>query len=89
MRVEIDLQITFKTPFCIGSGAMADSLAKKPMLKDARRRPVLPGSTLKGRLRHECERVVRALTQDDDTVSARSLRLTTMRSGGRVQTARR
>lgn len=68
MRVEIDLRVIFKTPFCIGSGAMADSLAHKPTLKDAHRLPVLPGSALKGRLRHECERIVRSLTNDDNAV---------------------
>ncbi len=68
MRVEIKLRVIFKTPFCVGSGAMADSLAHKPMLKDAHRLPILPGSTLKGRLRHECERIVRSLTDDDNAV---------------------
>lgn len=68
LRVEIDLQVVFKTPFCVGSGAMADSLADKPTLKDAHWLPVVPGSALKGRLRHECERIVRALTNHDSTV---------------------
>lgn len=68
MRVEIDLQVIFKTPFCVGSGAMADSPADKPTLKDAHRLPVLPGSTLKGRLRHECERIVRSLTNENNAV---------------------
>lgn len=68
LRVEIDLRVVFSTPLSIGSGAMADSLADKPIVKDATRLPVIPASTLKGRLRHECERIVRALTGDENAV---------------------
>ena len=61
MQVEIELKVTFDTPFSIGTGAMADSVADKPLIKDAGRRPVIPGSSLKGKVRHECERIIRAL----------------------------
>lgn len=68
MKVVIDIRIVFKTPFNIGSGALADSLADNPTLKDATLVPVLPGSSLKGRTRHECERIVRTLTDDENAV---------------------
>jgi len=61
MHVEIDLKAMFDTPFSIGTGAMADSIADKPLVKDAGGRPVIPGSSLKGIVRHECERIIRSL----------------------------
>lgn len=63
--VEIEVVVSFATPFNVGTGALAGSRADKPMIKDAWRVPYVPGSTLKGRLRHECERLVRTLTGDD------------------------
>jgi len=40
---------------------MADSIADKPLVKDAGGRPIIPGSSLKGLVRHECERIIRSL----------------------------
>ena len=68
MKVSIEVRVVFKTAFNIGSGALADSLADKPTVKDVAQVPVLPGSSLKGRARHECERIVRTLTSDDNAV---------------------
>lgn len=68
LKVVINIRIVFKTPFNIGSGALSDSLADNPTLKDAILVPALPGSSLKGRTRHECERIIRTLTSDDNTV---------------------
>jgi len=61
MKVDIGLKAVFDTSFNIGTGMLAESFADKPLAKDANRRPMIPGSTLKGKVRHECERIIRAL----------------------------
>jgi len=63
--VDIDLRITFITPFAVGTGAMGETQTNKPTIKDARQQPFIPGSALKGRLRHTCERLARSLLDDD------------------------
>jgi CRISPR/Cas system CSM-associated protein Csm3 (group 7 of RAMP superfamily) len=68
LKVVIDVRVVFKTTFNVGSGALADSLADKPTVKDGAAMPILPGSSLKGRARHECERIVRSLTGNDSIV---------------------
>ncbi|MBL7183260.1 MAG: hypothetical protein ISS50_02295 [Anaerolineae bacterium] len=68
MHVKIEVTLMFSTPFNVGTGALAGTVADKPMLKDAWRVPYVPGSSFKGKLRHECEKIVRALTETDDTV---------------------
>ncbi len=76
--MNIDLWITarFETPFHIGSGVAGETALIKPLLKAARGDPYLPGSALKGVLRHEAERIVRALT--DSEAACRSPRAETM-----------
>lgn len=49
------------TALCVGAGGSSGSLADKPILKNAEGRLVIPASQVKGRLRHECEKLVRAL----------------------------
>jgi len=49
------------TALCVGAGGSSGSLADKPILRNAEGRLVIPGSQLKGRLRHECEKLARAL----------------------------
>lgn len=68
MQLTIDLKIRFLTPFTVGTGAMGETLTNKPTIKDAQQRPILPGSALKGRLRHTCERLARSLLADDNAV---------------------
>lgn len=68
MQVRIEVTLTFSTSFNVGTGALAGTVAEKPMLKDAWRVPCVPGSSFKGKLRHECERIVRALTGADNSV---------------------
>jgi len=68
MRAEIDVTLTFETPFNVGTGAVAGTVADKPMLKDAWGVPYVSGAALKGKLRHECEKIVRALTGRADVV---------------------
>jgi len=61
MKVDIALDIRLASPLHIGSGALADSLADKPLVKDARGLPIIPGSSLRGKTRHACEQIVRSL----------------------------
>lgn len=46
---------------CIGSGGSSGSLADKPIVRNAAGTLIIPGSHLKGRLRHECEKLARGL----------------------------
>jgi CRISPR/Cas system CSM-associated protein Csm3 (group 7 of RAMP superfamily) len=59
--VELQVTVQIETPLNIGSGALADALADKPLVRDAQGCPLIPGSALKGKVRHECERIARAL----------------------------
>jgi len=65
MEIDIRLTVALETPVNVGSGAMADALADKPTLRDARGLPIIPGSTLKGRVRHICERIAHAIWKDE------------------------
>lgn len=64
MQIEIDLTVTFEAPFNVGTGAMAGLPTDRPTITSARDRPYVPGSSLKGRLRHTCEQLLRALSDD-------------------------
>lgn len=57
----IALTAVIDTALCVGAGGSYGSLADKPILKTADGRLVIPASQLKGRLRHECEKLTRAL----------------------------
>lgn len=46
---------------CVGAGGSTGSLADKPIVRAADGRLLIPGSQLKGRLRHECEKLARGL----------------------------
>lgn len=59
MHVRIEVTLRMENAFSIGTGALAGSPADKPLLKDRRGLPYIPGSTLKGRLRHACEALAR------------------------------
>ena len=59
MRVRIQVTLHMTNAFNIGTGAMAGSPANKPLVKNRQGLPYIPGSTLKGRLRHACEAVAR------------------------------
>lgn len=61
MQVELDLTARWETHFNIGTGVLAGSVADRPLIKDAGGRPIIPGSSLKGRVRQECERIIRSL----------------------------
>jgi len=61
MQFKIDLIIRFETPFNIGTGALTGIFADRPLLKDSLGYPYVPGSALKGKLRHIYEQVARGL----------------------------
>ncbi|AFY68748.1 protein of unknown function DUF324 [Thalassoporum mexicanum PCC 7367] len=60
----ITIAATIDTALCIGAGGSSGSLADKPIVRDAMGRFVIPASQIKGRLRHECEKLGRALEWD-------------------------
>ena len=58
---KIELAAVVDTALCVGAGGSSGSLADKPILKNGQGRLVIPASQLKGRLRHECEKLARTL----------------------------
>ncbi|MBD1821817.1 CRISPR-associated protein Csm3 [Cyanobacteria bacterium FACHB-DQ100] len=46
---------------CVGAGGSSGSLADKPIVRNAENNLVIPASQIKGRLRHECEKIARGL----------------------------
>lgn len=52
------------TALCIGAGGSSGSLADKPIVRNAEGNLLIPASQLKGRLRHECEKIARGLNWD-------------------------
>lgn len=57
----IRLQAIVDSALCIGAGGSTGSLADKPIVRNAEGCLIIPGSHLKGRLRHECEKLARSL----------------------------
>jgi CRISPR/Cas system CSM-associated protein Csm3 (group 7 of RAMP superfamily) len=55
--VRLELAITAITPMCVGAVGSSGGLADKALQRDAWNRPIIPGSQLKGRVRHACERI--------------------------------
>jgi CRISPR/Cas system CSM-associated protein Csm3 (group 7 of RAMP superfamily) len=49
------------TALCVGAGGSSGSLADKPIVRNAEDNLLIPASQVKGRLRHECEKIVRGL----------------------------
>jgi CRISPR/Cas system CSM-associated protein Csm3 (group 7 of RAMP superfamily) len=64
LQVKIDLTVMFEAPFNVGTGAMAGLPTDRPTILNGRNRPYVPGSSLKGRLRHRCEQLLRTITAD-------------------------
>jgi len=52
------------TALCIGAGGSSGSLADKPIVRNTEGNLLIPASQLKGRLRHECEKIARGLKWD-------------------------
>jgi CRISPR/Cas system CSM-associated protein Csm3 (group 7 of RAMP superfamily) len=49
------------TALCGGAGGSSGTLADKPIVRTSRGQLLIPASQFKGRLRHECEKLVRGL----------------------------
>lgn len=60
LPVRLALSAQFETPVNIG-GYGAPTFVDRPFRRDGDGWPFIPASSLKGRLRHECERLARAL----------------------------
>jgi len=60
LEARLELSVRFETPLNIG-GYGAPTFVDRPFRRDAHGWPYIPASTLKGRLRHECERLVQAM----------------------------
>jgi CRISPR/Cas system CSM-associated protein Csm3 (group 7 of RAMP superfamily) len=57
----IPITAVIDTALCIGSGGSDGSLADKPIVRNAEGKLIIPASQLKGRLRHECEKIAKGL----------------------------
>lgn len=55
------LTAVIDSALCIGAGGSSGSLADQPIVRNASGTLIIPGSHLKGRLRHECEKLARSL----------------------------
>jgi CRISPR/Cas system CSM-associated protein Csm3 (group 7 of RAMP superfamily) len=55
------LTAVIDTALCVGAGGSSGSLADKPIVRNAEGNLLIPGSQIKGRLRHECEKIARGL----------------------------
>lgn len=56
-----EINAIIDTALCVGAGGSSGSLADKPIVRNAQGQLLIPGSQIKGRLRHECEKLARAL----------------------------
>jgi CRISPR/Cas system CSM-associated protein Csm3 (group 7 of RAMP superfamily) len=56
-----ELTAVIDSALCIGAGGSSGSLADKPIVRNAAGTLIIPGSHLKGRWRHECEKLARGL----------------------------
>jgi len=57
----IELTAIIDTALCVGAGGSSGSLSDKPIVRNAEEKLLVPASQLKGRLRHECEKLARGL----------------------------
>jgi len=60
-RCRVDLTITIETALSVGGSGTVGTLADKSLLRDGWGRLVLPGSQVRGRVRHTCEALARGL----------------------------
>lgn len=61
IRLRWPLEAVIDTALCVGAGGTTGSISDKPIIRNAQGQLVIPGSQLKGRLRHECEKLARSL----------------------------
>ena len=61
IRLSWTLEAVIDTALCVGAGGSTGSLSDKPIIRNAQGQLLIPGSQLKGRLRHKCEKLARSL----------------------------
>ena len=61
--VSIALTLVFETPPSIAAAGVFSSMADRVVERNARGQFIIPGSQVKGKVRHACEQLVRALGQ--------------------------
>lgn len=59
--VEIALTIIAQTAVSVGAGGSSGTLADKSIVRDGWKRPIIPGSQVKGKARHAAEALVKSL----------------------------
>lgn len=59
--VNMSLTVVAETAFSIGAGGSAETLADTHIVRDGWGRPIIPGSQVKGRIRHTAEAIARSL----------------------------
>lgn len=57
----LNITAIIDTALCVGAGGSSGSLSDKPIIRNAEDNLLIPASQLKGRLRHECEKITKAL----------------------------
>lgn len=57
--VRIAVSLTFETPPAVGAGGSRGSIVDRPIERNARGQPIIPGSHVKGKLRRVCEQILR------------------------------
>ena len=60
-EVKISLALTFETPPSVGAGGASGTIADKVVTRNASGAFVIPASQVKGKLRHACEQLLRAV----------------------------
>ncbi|MEM9924587.1 MAG: RAMP superfamily CRISPR-associated protein [Cyanobacteria bacterium P01_D01_bin.50] len=56
-----EITAVIDTALCVGAGGSSGTLADKPIVRNSEGNLLIPGSQIKGRLRHECEKIARGL----------------------------
>ena len=56
-----ELTAIIDTALCVGAGDSSGSFADKPIVRNAQGQLIIPASQIKGKLRHECEKLASAL----------------------------
>src|SRR5262245_40171796 len=64
-KVRINGTITFETSWRVGSGKEGETMSDLGVVLGPDGVPILPGSSLKGKLRNTCESLAHALTMTD------------------------
>lgn len=63
LTFSIDLAVSIETALSIGASGASLTLADKVAVRDTRGRLIIPGSHVKGTLRHACEEIARSLSK--------------------------